>query len=1051
LTASLRSTEVTVAAPGAMPRPAGVPTSVPDLIRTQAERSPHAVAVESAGHRLTYAQVLAEAAAVAERLRRIGVGPGDVAAVAVPRCVDLVTALLGIQFAGAAYLPLDPEHPVDRLNDILGDSRARVLVTLDAAGSRGLHIGTQLHLNEVPAGAVPLRPAPLDPDSLAYVIYTSGSTGRPKGVMVTHGAFANFIASMRERPGLPADVVLPAVTTVSFDIAGLELFLPLTTGGRVVIAQHAEASDPRRLAALLDATGARVMQATPITWRLLLEAGWSPPPGFTVLCGGERLPAELADRLLGPAVVLWDLYGPTETTVWSSVTRYERELPVAFHPVRDTSLELLDERLQPVPSGAAGELYIGGGGLAVGYLDRAGLTAARFVAAPSAATPGARLYRTGDIARRHPDGRLEILGRSDDQIKIRGFRIEPGEIEHLLARHPQVAEAVVRAFGETDDTTRLVAYIRPADPADPPEPRRLQLHLARSAPAFMIPAQFVLLAEFPRTANGKLNRSALPAPTGSPPGPQEPAGNAGRQGPADPVDGTLEERISKIVAEVLERPAVGPHEDFFSLGGDSLRAVQIILRLNAELEMEVPINALFEIRTVYGLAALLDTGGELGPAPVASAGGHSPRLSAAQWRLWLHQRSVPHSTADNAMVVVRLPGPLDVAALNIAVTALLERHPILRTRYEPDDSGLPVQVVEPPAPAQLAVEDGDPRTVLARELSQPFDLAAGPPIRLRLVRAAAGGSATLLMVIHRIAADDRSLELIASQVRAAYRGRIVPAPAFHYHDFANWQRELSAGPAARRHLDFWRSALAGPAPAELRNGRPRPETRDWKSGTVRFEVPAREARALHDFAAGHDASDFMGLLAGFMALLARETGVSDVAVGVPAARQARPEFENVVGMLEETAVIRVDAGSRPSFGDLLAGVRESTLAAVEHAVLPFEDIVAAVAATAESQLTPGRNPLFDVFFAIEPIPADPPGFPLPDAPGTRFDLSCRLTERADGGFDGRLEYATQLFGEAMITSLANDYVRLLAEAGADPGVPAGGPGRLQPAGTAASG
>jgi amino acid adenylation domain-containing protein len=1002
----------------------GVTTTVPDLIGAQAARSPTAVAVESAGSRLTYAQLLAEAAGVAERLRRIGVGPGDLVAVAMPRGVDLVPALLGVQLAGAAYVPLDPEHPVDRLNYIIGDSRARVLVTADAAGSRGLRVGTRVHLNDIVARPGPVRFRALDGGSAAYVIYTSGSTGRPKGVMVTHDAFANFVRSMRERPGLPDDVVLPAVTTVSFDIAGLELFLPLTTGGRVVVARPSETSDPRRLATLLASTGARVMQATPVTWRLLLEAGWSPPPGFTVLCGGERLAADLADRLMGEDVVLWDLYGPTETTVWSSVTRLQRGAPTAFFPVRETSLHVLDERLHRVPPGTVGELYIGGAGLAVGYLGRVALTATRFVADPFDPAGGSRVYRTGDTARLHPDGRIEILGRVDDQIKIRGFRIEPGEVEHLLTGFPGVAEAAVRAFGD-DEAARLVGFIRPADPAEPPDVRRLQLHLARSAPAYMIPGQFILMDELPRTPNGKLDRAALPAPA-EPPRPHGTVAADGRV--ADVRAGrTTEERIAKIVAEVLDRPTIGVHEDFFTLGGDSLRAVQIVLRLNEELETEIPINALFETRTVYGLAALLDSDDAPEPPPRPLAGGRSPRLSAAQWRLWLHQRSAPHSTADNAPVVIRLPDPLDRPALEAALTGLFERHAILRTRYEPDGSGLPAPVVLPTTPERLTVEDGDPRTILAEELARPFDLAAGSPVRVRLVRRTNDDGSSLLLVVHRIAADDRSLDLMAAQVRAAYRGRTMPTPALGYGDVAEWQRELSARPSARRHLDYWRTALAGLVPAELPADRPRPSTRDWRSGTVRFDVPPDVVAALHDIAADHDATRFVALLAGFYAVLARRTGGTDLAVGVPVAGRDQPELEDVVGMLEQTAVVRVDVGGDPSFPELLARVREATLAAVDHAGLPFEDIVAAVAATTETEPAPGRNPLFDVFFALHPIPADPADFPLPDAPGTRFDLGCHLTERPDGGVDGRLEYATQLFDESTMAGLASGYVQLLAE------------------------
>jgi amino acid adenylation domain-containing protein len=1010
-------------------------TTVPDLIRAQAEQSPEAVAVESADNRLTYAQLLAEATGLAEHLRRLGVGSGDLVAVAVPRSVDLVPALLGVQLSGAAYVPLDPEHPTDRLNYILEDCRARVLVTADAAGSRGLRVDTRIHLNEVAVQPGPPCTAALEADSAAYAIYTSGSTGRPKGVMVTHRAFANFILSMRERPGLPDAAVLPAVTTVSFDIAGLELFLPLTIGGRVVIARQAETNDPRRLAGLLANTGTRVLQATPITWRLLLEAGWSPPPNFTVLCGGERLPADLADRLLGEKVVLWDLYGPTETTVWSSVTRHERGTPTEFDPVRETSMHLLDEALQPVPPGVVAELYIGGTGLAVGYLGRAALTAEKFVADPFSSAKGARLYRTGDLARRHPDGRIEILGRSDNQIKVRGFRIEPGEIEHLLAQHPGVAEAAVRAINDTQGALRLVGYVRPTDPTNPPDTRRLQLHLARSAPAYMIPAHFVTVGEFPRTPNGKLDHSALPAPAEPSRQTEAADGGAGHPSSNGNVGGTTEQRIAKIVAEVLERPTVGVHEDFFTLGGDSLRAVQIILRLNEELQTEVPINALFETRTVYGLASLLDADGAPEPQPLPRQDDRSPRLSATQWRLWLHQHSAPHSTADNAPVVVRLPDPLDLAALESALTGLLARHDILRTRYDRGDDGLPTPIVLPAVPVRLTVEDGDPRTILAAELTRPFDLAAGPPIRFRLVHAHDDDCTLLVMVVHRIAADDRSRELIAGQVRAAYRGRAVPTPPLGYGDFAEWQREFSASPAAQRHLDFWRTALAGLAPAELPADRPRPPTRDWQSGTVRFEVPPEVARVLHDIAADCDATPFTGLLAGFYAVLAGRTGGKDLTVGVPVPGHGRPELENTVGMLEETTVIRVDLGGHPSFPELLTRVREATLAAVDHAAVPFEDIVAAVSETAATESVPGRNPLFDVFFALHGVPADPTGFTLPDAPGTRFDLCCHLTERPDGGVDGRLEYATQLFDEATITAVARDYVQLLAEIATDPGAP----------------
>jgi amino acid adenylation domain-containing protein len=1010
------------------------PRTVPELILAQAASFPQAVAVESAGDRLTYAELVAQARALSDRLRRIGVRPDDPVAVALPRGVDVVPTLIGVQLCGAAYLPMDPEHPADRLNYILRDSGTRVLVTADAAGSPGLRADVRVHLNDVPVRPDPAKlPAP-GADRAAYAIYTSGSTGRPKGVLVTHRALANFIHTMRERLGLPDDLVLPAVTTISFDIAGLELFLPLTTGGRVVVGRQAEIADPHGLAALLTRTGARVLQATPITWRLLLEAGWAPPPGFTVLCGGERLPAELADRLLGDGVVLWDLYGPTETTIWSAATRYERGTATRFHPVGDTTLHILDERLATLDTGAQGEVYIGGSGLAVGYLGRSALTAQRFVADPFAAAAGARLYRTGDIGRRHPDGRIEILGRDDDQIKIRGFRVELGEIESVLCGHPGVAQAAVRAVEDPGGATWLVGYVRPTDPAEPPDARRLQRHLAQSVPAYMVPIQFVVLDAFPTTHNGKLDRAALPTPPPMPdldqrPVPAHSASHADREALSP-----TQRRVAEVLAAVLERTELGPHEDFFALGGDSLRAVQVILRLNAELQTEVPINALFEARTVYGLAQLLDGDGTAEPQLVALADGQPARLSPAQWRLWLHQQMAPDSVAYNEPLVLRLPGPLDLEALQRALTDLLTRHDILRTRYE-SESGRPVPVVLPATPVRLRIDQGDPQAVLAAELACPFDLATQPPIRFRVVRHAAEDATSLLLVLHEIAADDRSRQRIAGQLRAAYRNRSVPAPALRYADYAAWRRDLAGSATARRHLEFWRTALAGLRPAELRTDRPRPAVRDWRGDTVRFSVPPAVVGKLREVAFEHDTALPIGLLAGLYGVLHRYTEGTDLTIGVPVAGRDRSELIDLVGMFETTVVLRVDLTNCPSFERLLTRVREAGLAAFGRAVPAFEDIVAAVHDSV-APTEPGRNPLFDVMFTPHGI-GEPAGFPLPSAPGACFDLRCDLSDRPDGGVDGFFRYATQLFDKATVVRLASDYVGLLTELAEDPSRPLG--------------
>jgi amino acid adenylation domain-containing protein len=1022
--------------------PAGSPT-VPELILTQALRSPRTTAVEAADGRHSYAELAAHTRAVARHLLELGVGTGDIVAVALPRGVELVSALLGVQLSGAAYLPLDPEHPSDRIDYILRDSGARALLTSDAASSPGLHHEMRIHLSEIavrPEHAELAMPSAL---SAAYVIYTSGSTGRPKGVMVGHHALSNFVRSVRELLGLPDDVVLPAITTVSFDIAALELFVPLTTGGSVVVGSRADARDPSRLAALLARTGARFLQATPTSWRLLLDAGWTPPRGFTVLCGGERLPADLAERLTGEGVVLWDMYGPTETTVWSTLTRYARGAAPRFHPIRDTSLHLLDDRLERVPPGAKGELYIGGNGLASGYLRRPGLSAQRFIADPAPGSTGARLYRTGDIARLHPDGRIEVLGRTDDQTKIRGFRVEPGEIENVLATHPGVAAAAVRA-DDGADGPRLVAYVRPANADDPPDDRHLQRHLARSVPDYMIPAQFVLVEALPVTPNGKLNRAALPTarrlpraitpcvPERSAAGDRQEPTAAGTGTAIAGRDGDTEQLVAEILAAVLERDSIGRHDDFFALGGDSLRAVQAILWLNAKLETQVPISVLFEARTVYGLACLLDSGGADDPQLLPLADGQPRRLSAAQWRLWLHQQLAPGSVIHNRPVAVRIPEDVDVTAVETAVTELLTRHDTLRTRYPLDESGQPVPLTLPADRVRLTIEDGDPRAVLADELDRPFDLVRQAPVRFRAVRQGPH-DCVLVLALHEIAADDRSRALIARQLRAAFAGRVVSAPALRYVDYAAWQRKLAAGPTAQRHLDFWRMTLAGLQPAELRTDRPRPSQAGGRGGTLTFSVTPAVVAKVREVAFDNAATPAIAFLSGLFGVLGRYTTGTDLTIGVPVDGRNQPELENVVGMLENFAVVRVSLDEARSFAQLLGRVREAAIAAVGHAVPPFEDVVAAVAETA-TRVQPGRNPLFDVSFALRPF-SEPAVVRLPDAPEVGLDLRCDLSERADGGIDGRLEYPIELFDKATLTQLARDYVELLTLASSDPALP----------------
>ncbi len=594
----------------------------------QAARTPDAVAVAVEDQSLTYGALDTRSNRLAHRLRALGVGPEVLVGLCVDRSPEMVVALLGILKAGGAYVPIDPSFPERRLALMLDDARVAVLVT-----EQGLRpklpappVGTQVLCLDSDAEQIADEPGTrLAPGvtgaNLAYVIYTSGSTGRPKGVQISHGALANCLVSMRQILGITGRDVLLAVTTLSFDIAALELLLPLTVGARVELLPRDVAADGARLAARLMETGATFLQATPASWRLLLDAGWDGSPGLTMLCGGEALPRPLADQLLGRGACLWNLYGPTETTIWSSIDRVGAD-PASVVPIgraiASTSLYVLDAQLRPVPIGVAGELYIGGAGLARGYLNRPGLTAERFVPDPFSDRPGARIYRTGDLARWRSDGRLEYLGRLDHQVKIRGHRIELGEIESVLAVQPGVRQAVVVAREEPSGGSRLVAYLVPHDGAAPTV-AALRTALGSALPDYMIPSAFVVRESFPLTPNGKLDRAALPAPEWD-----HSSAAARFVSPRDPV----EETIAAAWSAVLGLPRVGVDDNYFELGGHSLLATQIVARVRDAFGVEVPLRALFEAPTVAGLAAYVVTARRAPSRP-----GRAPPIEphAARW------------------------------------------------------------------------------------------------------------------------------------------------------------------------------------------------------------------------------------------------------------------------------------------------------------------------------------------------------------------------------------------------------------------------------------
>jgi amino acid adenylation domain-containing protein len=1001
--------------------------TVVEMFREQAAREPNRVAIQSEdGLALTYAELDRRSDAITGWLCEKGVEPDDRIAVLLPRSLDLPATLLGVLKAGAAYIPLDPALPAARLQMILDDARPKLTIRPE-------------DLENLIAPHPP-RPPRILPENLAYVIYTSGSTGKPKGVAVTHRSLANFLVSMRRAPGLEASDTLLAVTTVSFDIAALELFLPLTQGARVVIASHDTAIDGNALRHAIHAHGITVLQATPATWEMLLAAGWEGGPRFRAFCGGEALRAHLAAALACRVSELWNLYGPTETTVWSAARRIdaataaqEDPSPVGG-PVDATQLRVLNRRYQPQPLGVPGELYIGGDGLARGYVGNPRLTAEKFVPDPFASETGSRMYATGDLVRLREDGLVSFLGRGDHQIKIRGFRIETGDIEAAVAQLPGVRECIVML---REDPPLLTAYVLPETAAQPGGAAQLREALRERLPEYMVPQAFVIMEAWPLNPNGKVDRRALPAPE-----------RAAQSASATRPRNAREEIVCGLFAELLPGSGiVNPDDDFFGIGGHSLLALRLANRIRDVFAIDLPIRSVFESPTPAGIAALIEQGGTRTPSPTREPRPERIPLSWAQSRLWfLHRRG--GGAAYNIPAALRLEGELQLAALEAALNDVIARHEILRTTY-PEAGGEAFQRIVPAEQARpsLRQESAHPHRLAARIehlAAEPIDIETQLPLRATLLRIAPQ-THVLLLVLHHIAGDGWSLGPLAADLSLAYQARLEGSePAFaplpiQYADYTLWQqRYVSAGIAGQ--LEFWRSALAGiPNELPLPFDNPRTEKTGNRGGALSLHIgPALHAQLL-SLSRTTGATLFMVLQAGFAALLHRLGAGIDIPIGTPVAGRNDAALDASVGLFVNTLVLRADVSEDPSFTRLIERVRAFTLNALGNQDVPFEQLVAEL-----QPARPGnRHPLFQVLIALQNLPAAQLSLPglsagmEPFATSTaKFDLSLNLDERdAVGGIDGTLEYNAELFTRTKAEAIAQRFILLLERAVAQPALP----------------
>ncbi len=1035
-----------------------------ELVARQAARTPDAPAVALGGVVVTYAELDAAANRLANRLRRLGVGPETRVGVCVERGPEMFRAVLGVLRAGGAYVPLDPRYPEDRLAFMVADSGARVLVAEAGVADRLPRVGAEVVLLDAHADAIAAESAAapetgVRPANLAYVVYTSGTTGRPKGVQVEHRSWVNAYHAWEEAFELrPGPTVHLQMASFSFDVFAGDFLRALGSGGMLVPVPVDTLLDPPALYALMRRHGVETAEFVPAVLRALAahlrETGERLDFMRLLVVGSDAWYGrehEEVRALCAPGTRWIHAYGVAEATVDSSfyegggAARGADAMVPVGRPFANMRLYVLDGRMQPSSPEVPGELFVGGEGVARGYLGQPELTAERFVPDPFSGMPGARMYFTGDRARWLEDGNLEFLGRADHQVKVRGFRIEPGEVAAQLLEHAEVREALVLVREDPPGDGRLVAYVVQEPGAEAPS-EELRDHLRERLPDFMVPSAFVAVDAFPLTPNGKVDRGALPAPEGGAP-------DEGYVAPGTPT----EEALAAIWAEVLGVERVGAEDDFFRMGGHSLLATRVVSRVRRALEVEVPIRALFESPTVRAMAERVealrgDGPGEQAPpiVPVPRDGPGALPLSFSQQRLWFIEQLDPGDPAYNLPVALRLRGRLDVAALERSVAEVARRHETLRTVFRPGADGDAAQVVLEPGPFAFrrvdlaglpeAEREARVRELAREEAAAPFDLAAGPLLRGTLLRLGED-HAVALFTVHHIVSDEWSTPILVREVSALYgaslHGEPSPLPELpvQYADYAAWQRRWLDGETTGRQLAYWRERLRGAPPLlELPTDRPRPAAPSPEGGFRVFHLPAELADALRALSRREGATLFMTLLAGFQALLARYAGTDDVLVGTPVAGRTRLETEGMIGFFVNTLVLRADLSADPTTRELLAQARERMLEAQTHQDLPFERLVDEL--RVERSL--GHTPLFQVMFTLAELGGEPLRLgevevePLATETGaTPFDLALVLFGE-DGGLRCGVEFRAELWDAATVDRMMEHFRVLLEGMAAEP-------------------
>jgi len=1052
------------------------------LFEEQVERTPDAPAIVFADQQISYSELNERANSLANHLRRLGVGSSAVVGLLMDRSIQMMVGVLGILKAGAAYLPLNTDHPAARLSHQLNDAAASFLVTeTKLAAELPKYEGRVLCLDrdwdQFESAPVSNPESVATPEDFVYIIYTSGSTGVPKGVAVRHRNLVNYTHAISSQLQLGAaagnngeaingaesaspQCQYATVTTISADLGNTSIYPALTSGGCLHLVRYDVATDATRFAQYIEEHPIDVLKIVPSHLSALLASsgGRRVLPRRYLILGGEALTWELVGRVReavgGSTCQVINHYGPTETTVGSLTYRLgdkdaeqqaaaqSATVPIG-RPLANTRAYILDEHLEVVPAGVVGELYVGGEGVAAGYLHQEDQTKERFITDPFSEQDGARVYKTGDLARYLREGSIEFLGRRDHQVKIRGYRVELAEVEAVLREHDTVREAVVVAREDQPGHKRLVAYLIPAN-EQALKTDKLRAFLHEKLPDYMVPQTFVLLKALPLTRNGKVDRSALPAAE------QE---QAELRRNFVPPQTPAEKVLAGIWTEVLGLDQVSIHDNFFELGGHSLLVTQVISRARAAFEVEIPLRSIFESPTVAGLSESIEVAREAEknqqslPILPASRQGHIP-LSFAQQRLWFLDQLEPGSFLYNAPRAFRIGGELNVTALRQTLNAIVARHEALRTTFATED-GNPVQVVAPSLNVVLPIvdlsqlADGDreaeARRLATEEARRPFDLAQGPLVRTALLRLSAEEH-VLMLTMHHIVSDGWSGGVLFRELGTLYKDFSEGKPArlpelpIQYADYAIWQRQWLQGEVLEEQLSYWREQLGGELPQlELPTDRPRSAVPS-DGGAYRFvKFPERITEGLEALSKREGATLFMTLLAAFQTLLMRYSGQEDIIVGATVAGRNRAEIEGLIGFFTNTLMLRTNLSGDPTFRQLLGQVREVTIGAYAHEDVPFEKLVEEL----DPERALSRRLLSRVRFALHN--AQPslelPGLRLSqfefDSGIVRYDLALFM-EKTEQGLRASWTYKTDLFDAATITRMSNSFETLLSSIVAQP-------------------